>query len=269
MCWVCLLQKRFWGFWSHFACHLFVNEMSKDLSDRRLVWCTSECLNWCCAWDCFPLTCWLAVKALGQPNKNQHFVSLSVTVHAVARASAVCSWQLSSWVSNIYFVRNILIFYWKVFLFINLKATLVVSGILFFLQFLDYSLCLWLQIYSNVQQYKNAKYLDPVCWQKIKCIKYIRSWCNMPFTNMGAGNRENTFLCRVFFIFCTFWSVKSILKPTVKNLMILFSLARCWLWYTHLVGVQRQKMTSLYACNFLHLLTKGLGLPFGAETPQV
>lgn len=51
--------------------------------------------------------------------------------------------------------------------------------------------------------------------------------------------------------------------------MILFSLARCWLWYLYLVGIQRQKITSLYAGDFLYLLTKVLGLLFGAETPLV
>lgn len=51
--------------------------------------------------------------------------------------------------------------------------------------------------------------------------------------------------------------------------MILFSLARCWLRYLYLVGIQRQKITSLYASDFLYLLTKVLGLPFGAETPLV
>lgn len=56
---------------------------------------------------------WSGVKALGQHNKGQHFLCLSVTVCAVAHTRAVFCWQLSSWGSNIYALRNSLIFCWK------------------------------------------------------------------------------------------------------------------------------------------------------------
>lgn len=47
--------------------------------------------------------------------------------------------------------------------------------------------------------------------------------------------------------------------------MILFSLVRCWLWYIQLVGIQRQKMTSLYVCNFYTFSRRWLASHLGLK----
>lgn len=133
--------------------------MSKDISDREVsvmpLWMLIR-VNWCHIWAYPTLTYWLGVKALGQRNKGQHFVS--ITARAVAHTSAVFCWQLSSWGSNMCFLRNILIFCWKVLLFINLKVTLIVWDIFFFLSFRIFSLSLAADIfqYAAVQKYKKS-----------------------------------------------------------------------------------------------------------------